>query len=174
MAALPALRDLTFDSAGTIVTIVLGLQRVPVTKFTPPKVDIKTDKPPIVGEMLPTKRTPGKAEIGDGNFEMLLEHWTDIVLPALGYHGGTLITVPILMSVSHPSMSVKYSALFDECRFVGDEGPEVDGSEKALIKKGTVSCMNKYEQRNKDGWKCLAYDQRKPSSAAAALMGWAK
>lgn len=174
MPTLPALNDLTFDSAGTIVHVVLGLQRVPFTKFTPPKVDIKIDKPAVVGEGLPTRRTPGKAEIGDGTWEMLLSDWTDLVLPFFGLHGGTLIEVPILKSVGHPSMKSSYSALYDSCRIIGLEGPETDGSEKALIKKGTVSCMNVFERRNKDPWRCLAYDNRKPSAAAAALGGWAK
>jgi hypothetical protein len=166
--------DLTYDSAGTIINIVFGIQLVPFMKFTPPKVTTKTDKPDIVGEGLSSVQTPGRTTIDDGNGEILLTHWKDIILPAFNKHGSNLLRFNVIRSIRHPSIKGSYAELYELCRIVGREGPETDGSEKALTKKVTISAMNVWERADGGAWKCAAFLTKLPSSEAAALMGWAK
>jgi len=168
------LNDLTYDSAGTIVRIVFGLQRVPFQKFTPPKVTTKIDKPRVVGEDLPSTQTPGATNIDDGNGEILLTHWKDIILPAFNKHGSHLLRFNIMRTISHPSIKGSYAELYELCRLIGEEGPETDGSEKALVVKVTISAMNKWRRVDRGPWTCQAFLNSKPSSEAAALMGWLK
>jgi hypothetical protein len=163
------LRDLTWDSA-SCVRIVIGSTRVVLTKFGLPKVETKTEKPPRIGEARATKRTPGRTEIADVAGEILLTDWTSQILPVMNRHGGNLLQFPIIASVSHPSIAGSYDAMLDDCRIVSQEGPEFDGSEKALMKKLGFSVMQAWE-RGADGvWKCSSFEAALPSSQARALM----
>ena len=166
-----ALQDLTWDSA-SCVRIVLGSTRVTFTKFSPPKVDTKTEKVARVGEARATKRTPGRVEIADMTAEVLLTDYTSQILPAMNRHGGTLVQFSIIASVKHPSISGSYNTLLDDCRIVSREGPEFDGSEKALIKKLGISVMQVWEKGSDGIWKCSSYEQALPSSQAKALMAF--
>lgn len=170
MAAPSGLRDLTWDSAGTQVSIVLGILRVPFTKFSPGKMSIKLDKPAIVGESLPTKRTIGKGELAAFGGEILATHYQDLILPRMPKHGGTLIQFPILVTIKHPSITGTLKILLDDCRIIEIDGPELDGSEKALIYKLQFDAMRRYDMGLDGNWRGLAYDPRRASADARAIM----
>jgi len=164
-----ALRDLTWDSA-TSATIVLGSLRVPFTKMSPGKITIKTAKARRIGESLPSKRTPGAGELGDFNAEILATDFEGSILPRMPLHGGTLVVFPILISLKHPSITGSLSILLDQSRIVELDGPELDASEKELIYKLQMSAMGRYDKGRDGKWKALAYNARRPSSEARALM----
>jgi len=170
----PGQNDLVYDSAGTKIRIVWGLQRIPMMNFTPPKVTTTTDKPRAVGEDLPSRQTPGATKIDDGNAEIFLTDWKDIILPAFGKHGSHLLRFNIMRDIRHPSIKGSYGDLFELCRITGREGPEMKGDEKPLTKKVTISAMNVWERSDGGIWKCAAFLDRLPSDEAKALMGWAK
>lgn len=164
-----ALHDLTWDSANG-VSIVLGTLRVPFQKFSAAKMAVKIDKPATVGEGLPRRRTPGKGELADFPGELLATDYETHILPRMPSHGGTLVEFPILVTIKHPSVAGSLGIIHDDCRIVEVDGPELDGSEKALVYKFMFSAMNRYDKGRDGKWKGLAYDSRRPSAAAVALM----
>ncbi len=168
MAGETGLQDATWDSA-SCAKIRFGAIVVPFMKFTPPKAEVKTEKPARVGEMLAQKRTPGRGEIGDGSGEILLSDYVKFILPRFPRHGGTFVNFVITITVSHPSVNDSYAALYDGCRMTVLEGPELDGSEKALIKKCSISVMNKFEKGADGIWKALN-QLALPSSQAIPLL----
>ncbi len=170
MSANPkALYDLAWDSA-ECVRIVLGTTRVVFNKFSPPKVEVKTEKVVRVGESRATKRTPGRTEIADMSAEILLTDYSAHIMPRMPRMGGTLVTFPIIAAVKHPSIAGSFNTLLDECRIVSEEGPEMDGSEKALVMKLGISVMQVWHKNADKIWRCLSYETAMPSEAAKALM----
>lgn len=168
MAGPFGLRDCTWDSANSAF-FRFGATKVPLTKFTPSKVEIKTEKVRRIGEMVAQKRTPGAGEVGDVSAEMLVTDYEAFILPRLGKHGGSLIEFQITASVFHPSVIGSYGILLDGCRLTTIEGPEFDGSEKGLIKKLGISVIDLWEKGRDGVWKTLALKPL-PSAAAIALM----
>ncbi len=169
MAGPNGLKDLTWDSA-TSASIVLGITRIPFQKLSPGKVTIKIDKPPRVGESLPTKRTPGKGEIAPFNGEIVATDFEAHILPRMPEHGGTLVEFPILILLKHPMVVGSLGIIMDDTRILEYDGPELDGSEKALVYKINFDAMRRYDKGRDGKWKGLAYDPRRASSAARALM----
>lgn len=169
MPAPNGLRGLTWDSA-TSASIVLGTLRVPFQKLSPGKVTIKVDKPARVGESLPSKRTPGKGEIGAFSGEIGADDFEGLILPRMPIHGGTLVTFPILITIKHPSVAGSLSIIMDDTRILEFDGPELDGSEKALIYKLNFDAMRRYDKGRDGVWKGLTFDARRPSADARALM----
>ena len=168
--ALQSLRDGAWDSA-TCVSLVLGSTRVSFTKFAIPKLEVKTEKIAPIGAGIATRRTPGKAEVAAVNAEMLLRDYTEQILPHMNKHGGTLTEFNVVARVGHPSIEGSFNALLDVCRVLSWEGPEFDGSEKALVMKLIIDPMFVFHKSGATGlWKCLHYDAAKPSSQAKALM----
>ncbi len=165
-----ALRDLTWDSATCVSSIALGTTRVAFQKFSPGKLSIKRDKPATVGEGLPRRRTPGKGELADFGGELLATDYEGSILPRMPAHGGCLLEFPILITIRHPSVAGSLGILLDDCSISELDGPELDGSEKALIYKLQFSAMRRYDKGRDGKWKGLAYDTSRPSAQAVALM----
>jgi len=163
------LSSVAYDS-GSSARFLMGTLIVPVRKLTPPKVETKTDKVRSTGSTLAKKRTIGVVEIGDAVAEIELGYYKDLILPRYGEHGATLIEFVCTLSVKHPSLTGSYAQLYDHCRIVGLEGPEISDDEKALVKKVTISLMNVFEKGDDGKWKCLNFDDAKPSSQAKAAM----
>lgn len=170
MAGPNGLSDCTWDSA-SCAFFRFGSTKIPLTKFTPPKDDIKIEKPRRVGEMRAQKRTPGVSEVGTASIEMLLSDYTSLLLPRMPKHGGTLVEFVVTATVTHPSVKGSYGILCDNGRIIGSEGPEFDGSEKGLIKKLTIDFLDIWE-KNEDGqWKTLSLKPL-PSSQAIPLLAF--
>ena len=170
MAGPKGLSDTTWDSASSAF-FRFGSTKIPLLKFTPPKDDIKIDKPRRIGEMRAQKRTPGVSEIGTASIEMLLSDYTSLLLPRMPKHGGTLVEFVVTATVTHPSVKGSYGILCDNGRIIGSEGPEFDGSEKGLIKKLTIDFLDIWE-KNEDGiWKTLSLKPL-PSSQAIPLLAF--
>ena len=170
MAGPNGLSDCTWDSA-SCAFFRFGSTKIPLLKFTPPKDDVKIDKPRRVGEMRAQKRTPGVSEIGTASIEMLLSDYTSLLLPRMPKHGGTLVEFVVTATVTHPSVKGSYGILCDNGRIIGSEGPEFDGSEKGLIKKLTIDFLDIWE-KNEDGiWKTLSLKPL-PSSQAIPLLAF--
>ena len=170
MAGPNGLSDCTWDSASSAF-FRFGSTKIPLLKFTPPKDDVKIDKPRRVGEMRAQKRTPGVSEIGTASIEMLLSDYTSLLLPRMPKHGGTLVEFVVTATVTHPSVKGSYGILCDNGRIIGSEGPEFDGSEKGLIKKLTIDFLDIWE-KNEDGiWKTLSLKPL-PSSQAIPLLAF--
>jgi hypothetical protein len=165
------LNDLTWDSS-TSASIVLGTLRVPFQKLSPGKITVKRDKPKRVGESLASKRTPGSAEVGDFNGELLATDFESLILPRMPSHGGTLVEFPILITLKHPSVSGSLGILLDDSCIIEIDGPELDASEKALVYKLQFSAMQRFDKGRDGKWKALAYNARRPSSQARALMAF--
>ena len=170
MAGPNGLSDCTWDSASSAF-FRFGSTKIPLLKFTPPKDDVKIDKPRRVGEMRAQKRTPGVSEIGTASIEMLLSDYTSLLLPRMPKHGGTLVEFVVTATVTHPSVKGSYGILCDNGRIIGYEGPEFDASEKGLIKKLTIDFLDIWE-KNEDGqWKTLSLKPL-PSSQAIPLLAF--
>ena len=170
MAGPNGLSDCTWDSASSAF-FRFGSTKIPLLKFTPPKDDVKIDKPRRIGEMRAQKRTPGVSEIGTASIEMLLSDYTSLLLPRMPKHGGTLVEFVVTATVTHPSVKGSYGILCDNGRIIGSEGPEFDGSEKGLIKKLTIDFLDIWE-KNEDGiWKTLSLKPL-PSSQAIPLLAF--
>ena len=167
MASFPALQDITSDS-GTSVAILFGALRMPLTKLSPGKITVKREKIRRVGESIARKRTPGSAEIGDFNGEMLASDFEANLLPRLPEHGGCLVEFPILIRMSQPSLAGSLAVWMDSTCILEFDGPETDGSsaEKPLIYKLQFSAMNRFDKGRDGVWKCLYYDPRRPAAAA--------
>lgn len=165
-----ALSDLTWDSAGTEVNIVLGITRIPFQEFNPGDMEIKIDKPATVGESLARKRTIGRGELADFDGKILATDYRDIFLPRTGLHGGTLIRFPIHVVIKHPNISGSLAILLDQSRMIKVGGPKLDGSEKALMYDVKFSAMRRYDRDAAGVWHSLAYDPRRASSEARAIM----
>lgn len=163
------LNDATWDSASS-ATVRFGSTKIALVKFTPSKIEIKTEKVPRVGESLASKRTPGRAEVSDASGEMLTSDWFTYGLSRMPEQGGTLIELVVLVTFSHPSVTGTGAILHDRCRFTAIEGPDLDGSEKGLITKFTLSCMALYEKGADGKWKSLNRVEGRPSSTAAAIL----
>ena len=163
------LSSVAYDS-GSSATLLMGTTIVPVRKLSPPKVDTKTDKVRSSGQGIAKKRTPGVAEVSDGTAEIELGYYKDLILPRMPIHGGTLIEFVATLNIKHPSITGSYGQLYDHCRIVGREGPEISDDEKCLIMKVTFSCMNVFEKGDDGKYKCLNFDEAKPSSQAKAAM----
>lgn len=169
MAGPNGLNDATWDSASS-ATVRFGGSKIALVKFTPSKIEVKTEKVPRVGESLAQKRTPGRAEVSDASGEILTTDWFGFVLPRMPEQGGTLTELVVLLTFSHPSVVGSGSILHDRCRFTAIEGPDLDGSEKGLITKFTMSCMARYEKGADNKWKSLNRVEGRPSSTATALL----
>lgn len=169
MANQTALQDLTWDSA-TCASIVLGVLRVPFMKLSPGKITIKRDKPAGIGEGLPRRRTPGRGEVGDFNGEILATDFEGSILPRLPRHGGTLLEFPILITIKHPAVPGSLGILLDDSSITELDGPELDGSEKAIVYKLQFNAMRRFDKGRDGQWKGLAYDTNRPSAQAVALM----
>ena len=61
-------------------------------------------------------------------------------------------------------------ALAESGRSAAEEGPEMDGSEKALVMKLGISVMQVWHKNADKIWRCLSYETAMPSEAAKALM----
>lgn len=168
MAGAKGLEDCTWDSASSAF-LRFGSTKVPLTKCTPPKEDVKTEKIRPIGAMRATKRTPGVSDIADASAEILLTEYTTLILPRLPRHGGTLVEFVVTLSVFHPSVKGSYGMLWDACRFVAHEGPELDGSEKGLIKKLGISILDVWEKGEDGIWKTQSLKPL-PSSQAIPLL----
>lgn len=164
------LNDLTWDSAGTVVNIVLGITRIPFQEFAPGDMEIKIDKPATIGEGLARKRTIGRGELADFDGKILATDYRDIFLPRTGAHGGTLIRFPIHVVIFHPSIKGSLAILLDVCRMVKVGGPKLDGTEKALMYDVKFSAMRRYDRDASGNWHGLAYEPRRASSEARAIM----
>ena len=154
MANEQGLQDATWDSA-VCAKIRFGSIVVPFIKFTLPKADVKTEKVARVGEMLSQRRTPGRGEIGDASGEILLSDYVSLILPRFPKHGATFVDFVVTVTVSHPIVNGSYAQNLDGCRMIALEGPELDGSEKGLVKKVTISVMNIFEKGSDNQWKAL-------------------
>lgn len=168
MAGANGLRDCTWDSA-SCAHFRFGSTAITLTKFEPPKDDIKIEKVARIGEMRATKRTPGRSEVSDISIEMLATDYVTLLLPRLPKHGGTSVEFVITASVYHPTVTGSYGILCDNCRIIGAEGPSFDGSEKGLIKKLTISVIDVWEKGADNVWKTLSYKPL-PSSQAIPLL----
>lgn len=168
MAGANGLNDVTWDSAQSAF-FRFGSTKIALTKFEPPKDDIKVEKVPRIGEMRASKRTPGRSEVGDISIELLATDYEAFLLPRMPKHGGTLVEFVITASVYHPSVLGSYGILCDNCRIIGSEGPSFDGSEKALIKKLTISVLDVWEKGRDGIWKTLSLKPL-PSSQAVPLL----
>lgn len=168
MAGPNGLQDCTWDSASSAF-FRFGSTKIQLTKFTPAKTDVKVEKVRRIGSMIADKRTPGTAEISDPAIELLATDYEALVLPRMPVHGGTLVEFVITASVYHPSVQGSYGVLLDGCRIIGEEGPEFDASEKALIVKLTISTMNTWRKARDGTWKSLSL-QALPSSQAIPLL----
>lgn len=168
MAGETGLQDGTWDS-GICAIVRFGATKIPLMKFTPPKVEVKMEKVSRIGEMLAQKRTPGRGEIGNASGEMLLTDYVALMLPRFPRHGGTFVNFVITVSIGHPSVRDSYSQLIDGCRTAVLEGPELDGSEKGVPKKFEFSCMNVFEKGTDGIWKALN-QLALPSSQAVPLL----
>lgn len=169
MAGFSGLQDATWDSASS-AEVRFGSSKFSLVKLSPSKLEVKTEKVSRVGESLAGKRTPGRAEVSDPTGEMLATDWFTYVLPRMPQQGGTLIELVTLVILSHPSVLGDGAILMDRCRFTVIEGPELDGSEKGLITKFTMSCMARYEKGSDGKWKSLNRVEGRPSSTATALL----
>ena len=169
MAGFSGLQDATWDSASS-AEVRFGSSKFSLVKLSPSKVEIKTEKVARVGESLAGKRTPGRAEVSDPSGEMLATDWFTYVLPRMPQQGGTLIELVTLVTLSHPSVLGDGAILMDRCRFTAIEGPELDGSEKGLIVKFTMSAMAVYHKGADGQWKAYHRIEGLPSSTAVALM----
>src|SRR6185312_13313983 len=169
MALLPGLQDLTWDSS-SCARVVLGSTRVDFTKFTPPKVETKTEKVARIAEQRATKRTPGRTEIADFASELLLTDFEAKLLPAYNRHGSNLLQVTIVVDIRHPSIAGSFGLMIDDCRCVSEEGPELGSDEKGLIMKLGWSGMQVWRRGRDNVWKCHSFEKALPSSQAAALM----
>lgn len=162
------LNDVTWDS--TSANIRFGSLKVSVQKLEPSKVEIKTEKLRPVGSALQTRRTPGVAEVADTSAEVLTSDYEALILPRMPVHGGTLVIFQITANHRHVAVAGSYSILLADCRLVSVEGPPLGDGEKGLITKLGISVMRRYDKGRDGIWKTLAYDSRKPSSEAQALM----
>jgi hypothetical protein len=171
MPAFPALKDIVWDS-GTSASIHFGVLEVGLTKLSPGKITVKREKVRRVGEMLARKRTPGAAEIGDFNGEILATDFEASILPRLPEHGGTLIEFNILLRLAHPSVTGSLAVWYPETSIIELDGPEVDGSsaEKPLIYKLQFSSMGRFDKGRDNVWKCLHYDPRRSAADAIAAI----
>jgi hypothetical protein len=167
--ALNPLSDVTWDSA-TGASIHFGSTKVALTKLSTPKVEVKISKIGAVGSGIANKRTPGKAEVADFGAELLATDYVAHVMPRMPKMGGTMVQFQTLVHLLHPSIAGSLSILLDRCRIVAVEGPELDGSEKELIYKLTISCMNRHDRGANGTWKSLAWDTLRPSADARAMM----
>lgn len=162
------LNDCTWDSASSAF-FRWGSTKIPLTKFTPAKDEIKTERVRRVGEMRARKRTPGVSELGDIAVELLATDYVQFIIPRMPIHGGTLVEFIITASVYHPSVAGSYGILCDGCRIVGQEGPEFEASEKGLIKKLSISVIDVWEKGSDNKWKTLALKPLPSSQAVAAM-----
>jgi hypothetical protein len=169
MAGPNGLNDATWDTASSL-SVRFGGLKAAITKLTPAKTEIKTEKVRRVGEMIASKRTPGVGEIGDCTGEMLTADYVSFILPRMPEQGGTLIELVTLVQFSHASVVGQYAILMDRCRFTVIEGPEIDASEKGAITKFTMSCMSRYDKGADGKWKALFSVPGRPSSTAQALL----
>jgi hypothetical protein len=101
---------------------------------------------------------------------MLTTDWVGFVLPRMPEQGGTLLELVVLVTLSHPSVLGSAAILLDRCRFTAIEGPDLDGSEKGLITKFTMSSMARYDKGADGKWKSLFRVEGRPSSTATALL----
>jgi hypothetical protein len=160
------LDDCTWDSASSAF-FRFGSTKIPLTKFTPPKDEIKTERVRRAGEMRARKRTPGVSEVSDISVELLASDYKTFILPRMGRHGGTLIEFIITASVFHPSVQGSYGILCDGGRIVTSEGPEFAMDEKGLIKKLGISVIDVWERGDDGVWKTLALKTPQMASSLA-------
>jgi hypothetical protein len=161
------LQDLVWDS-GTSASLVCGALRCPFTKASPGKITVKREKVRPIGNAIATKRTPGSAEVGDWNAEMMATDFESTILPRMPKHGGSLVEFGALIKLSHPSIAGSLAVWLSETTILEFDGPELDGSsaEKALIYKIQFSSMGRFEKGRDGIWKCLYYDPKRPSADA--------
>lgn len=171
MATFPALQDVTWDS-GTSAAIYFGALKVGLTKLSPGKMEVKSEKVRRIGESLARKRTPGAAELGPFGGECLDTDFESQILPRMPLHGGTLVEFNILIRLAHPSVSGSHAIWFPETRVVIFDGPELDGSgaEKGLIMKLGFDAMGRFDKGRDGRWKCLHYDPRRSAADAIAAI----
>lgn len=165
------LSTVAYDS-GSSATFLMGTTVVPVRKLTPPKVEVKTEKVRSSGQGIAKKRTIGVTEVSDGNAEIELGYYNDLIMPRLPQHGGTLIEFVGTLTIRHPSITGSYGQLYDHCRIISIEGPEITDDEKALVMKLGFSCMNIFQKGSDGKYKCLNFDEALPSSQAKAAMSF--
>ncbi len=169
MPAPNGLRDLVWDSA-SCASIVFGIHRVPLLKFSPSKVETKIEKIKAVGSARATRRTPGVTEIADASGEITATDFEANLLPVFGRHGSNLIQFVITAHLQHPSIAGSFTTLLDGVRIVSEEGPELTGDEKAVVTKLGFSVMQVW-RKGRDGlWKCQSYETTLPSAQARALI----
>lgn len=171
MAGPNGLHDATWDTASS-GSLRAGSTKVAITKYSPPKLDIKVEKVRRVGAMLADKRTPGAGEISDGTIEMLASDYEAQILPRIGNHAGTEIEFTLTMTLSHPSVIGQLSILCDHVRIIGTEFPEMDGSEKPAMVKLTLSVLDIWSKGRGGKWQTLVRKSTMTSADARAQMAF--
>jgi hypothetical protein len=171
MAGANGLKDCTWDSAAC-AHIRFGSLKVALTKFSPSKVDVKVEKVRRIGAAIADKRTPGIVEIGDATIELLTTDYELQILPRMPIHDGTMVEFVITTSLYHPSVIGSFGSVLDQVRIIGEEGPELDGSEKGLITKLSISVMNVFRKARDGQLKSLARMPGLPSSQAIAALAF--
>lgn len=154
MSGQTGLKDGTWDSARCLL-FRWGALKVGITKATPPKLSVKTDAVRRATEMVALSRTPGVGEVSNANIELLTSDFISKIWPKMPKHGGTLETFTITETVTHPSIRGSYGEIWDTCRIVGLEGPDLDISEKSLITKLEINVVNRWLRGDDGVWKSL-------------------
>lgn len=163
------LQSVAWDSA-TSLKLLFDTTTIPATRASIPDYEIKTEKVARLGEALPTKRTIGRGEIGDLEIEIEALDYTQIILPRMPRHSGTLIEFVVTATISHPSVTGSYGLLLDGCRIVKHPSMAFEPDEKAIRKKIGVSVMHLWEKGSDGIWKTLSPVPTLPSSQAKAAM----
>lgn len=167
--ATTGIQSVAWDSASSF-KMLFGTTTIPGTRCAIPDFEIKTEKVPRLGETLPTKRTVGRAELGDLEVEIELSDYQQIILPRMPMHSGTLVEFVCTCTVKHPSVTGSYGLLLDVCRIVKHPSMAFEPDEKAIRKKIGISVMALWEKGADGIWKCMNPVPTLPSSQAKAAM----
>jgi hypothetical protein len=157
-------------SGATGFRLLFDTTTVPATSVTLPDYEVKVEKVRRLGEMLPTKRTVGAAEISVLKVIVEAADYTAIILPRMPQHGGTLIEFVCTCTINHPSVTGSLGLLLDGCRIVKHPGITIEPDEKAIKKELEIDVMAMWEKGLDGKWKALSSVPTMPSSQAKAAM----
>jgi len=165
------LQSVAWDSASSF-KMLFDTTTIPATNVATPDMEIKVEKVARLGEVLPTKRTIGRAELSDLEVEIELSDYTQIILPRQPRHSGTLLEFVCTCTIRHPSVLGSYGLLLDGCRIVKHPSMSFEPDEKAIRKKIGISVMAMWEKGLDGIWKALSPMPTLPSSQAIAAMSF--
>lgn len=153
------------------VRIRMGSAAFALRSATFPKLEIKTDAPRLLGQMIADRRTVGAGELGPLKAEMLVADYREFI-KRWGKHNATAIEFVVTGTFRTPGLRGAFERLVDHCRITATQEQKLDPDEKALMIELEIQGLNLWE-RGEDGiWKTLVKKENLTSADAQALLSF--